>query len=203
LTLPLSVANGGTNSSATPISGGVGYGTGAAHAYSPAGAAGQSLFSTGTGAPGWADAQKLVRLTADYTNATTTMSNTALAWTSPAAVSRSAFICQLMVKSSVTTIGAQVDVTSSIAPTTITYELFYVTAPGTPPSTAGTHSVIAATANSTALGTTAGLTTYTIWRLEGIIVHTASASTVTIRAKASGVGTVTVGSGSNCQYSSL
>jgi hypothetical protein len=73
---------------------------------------------------------------------------------------------------------------------------------GHPPSTAGTHSVIAATANSTALGTTAGLTTYTIWRLEGIIVHTASASTVTIRAKASG-GTITIGSGSNCQYSSL
>lgn len=203
LTLPLSVANGGTGSAATPTSGGIGYGTGTAHAYSAAGAAGQSIFSTGAGAPGWADAQKLVRLTADYTNATTAMTNTALSWTSPAAVSRSAFICQLMVKSSVTTIGTQVDVTSSVAPTTITYDLFYVTGAGTAPATAGAHSVIVANANSTALGPTAGLTTYTVWRLEGIIVHTASASTVTVRAKASAAGTITIGSGSNCQFSSL
>jgi hypothetical protein len=203
LTLPLSIANGGTGASLSAVNGGIVYSTSTAHAHSAAGIAGQSLFSTGAGAPGWADAQKLVRLTADYTNATTTMSNTALSWTSPAAVSRSAFICQLMVKSSVTTIGAQVDVTASVAPTAITYELFYITAAGTPPSTAGTHSVIAATANSTALGTTTGLTTYTIWRLEGIIVHTASASTVTIRAKASAAGTITIGSGSNCQYSVL
>jgi hypothetical protein len=53
LTLPLSIANGGTNSSATATAGGVGYGTGTAHAYSAAGTAGQVLISGGAGAPTW------------------------------------------------------------------------------------------------------------------------------------------------------
>jgi len=50
-TLP--VANGGTNSSATPTAGGVGYGTGTAHAYTSAGTTGQSLVSQGSGTPTW------------------------------------------------------------------------------------------------------------------------------------------------------
>jgi hypothetical protein len=49
----LSVANGGTNSSATATAGGVGYGTGTAHAYTAAGAAGEVLVSSGSGAPTW------------------------------------------------------------------------------------------------------------------------------------------------------
>lgn len=52
-TLP--IANGGTNSTATPTSGGVGYGTGTAHAYSAAGTSGQFLISGGTGSPTWTD----------------------------------------------------------------------------------------------------------------------------------------------------
>jgi len=52
----LPIANGGTNSSATPTSGGVGYGTGTAHAYTTAGTAGQVLTSNGAGAPTWANA---------------------------------------------------------------------------------------------------------------------------------------------------
>ena len=48
-TLP--IANGGTNSTATPTAGGVGYGTGTAHAYTAAGTAGQVLTSNGTSAP--------------------------------------------------------------------------------------------------------------------------------------------------------
>lgn len=51
----LPIANGGTNSSATPTQGGVGYGTGTAHAYTSAGTSGQFLQSTGTGAPVWAN----------------------------------------------------------------------------------------------------------------------------------------------------
>jgi len=49
----LPIANGGTNSNATPTQGGVGYGTGTAHAYSAAGSSGQILQSNGTSAPSW------------------------------------------------------------------------------------------------------------------------------------------------------
>ena len=52
----LPIANGGTNSSSTATSGGIGYGTGTAHAYSAAGTTGQVLTSGGTGAPTWATA---------------------------------------------------------------------------------------------------------------------------------------------------
>lgn len=53
LSSPLTIASGGTNSSATPTNGGVGYGTGTAHAYSAAGTAGQVLLSNGAAAPTW------------------------------------------------------------------------------------------------------------------------------------------------------
>ncbi|WP_304196851.1 hypothetical protein [Flavobacterium alvei] len=49
----LPVANGGTNSTATPTNGGVGYGTGTAHAYSTAGTNGEILQSSGAGTPVW------------------------------------------------------------------------------------------------------------------------------------------------------
>jgi hypothetical protein len=52
----VAVANGGTNSTATPTSGGIGYGTGTAHAYSAAGTTGQVLTSNGSSAPTWATA---------------------------------------------------------------------------------------------------------------------------------------------------
>jgi hypothetical protein len=50
-TLP--IANGGTNSTATPTAGGAVYGTGTAFAFTAAGTAGQVLTSTGTTAPTW------------------------------------------------------------------------------------------------------------------------------------------------------
>ena len=50
-TLP--IASGGTNSTATPTAGGVGYGTGTAHAYSAVGTSGQILTSAGAGTPTW------------------------------------------------------------------------------------------------------------------------------------------------------
>ena len=50
-TLP--VANGGTNSTATPTAGGIGYGTGTAHAYTSVGTSGQVLISAGSSAPTW------------------------------------------------------------------------------------------------------------------------------------------------------
>ena len=55
----LPIANGGTNSTATPTAGGVGYGTGTAHAYTAAGTSGQILSSNGTGAPTWVSSSSL------------------------------------------------------------------------------------------------------------------------------------------------
>lgn len=52
----LAIANGGTNSTATPTAGGAGYGTGTAHAYTAAGTTGQVLTSQGASAPIWAAA---------------------------------------------------------------------------------------------------------------------------------------------------
>jgi hypothetical protein len=49
----LPIANGGTNSTATPTAGGVVYGTGTAHAISAAGTTGQVLTSNGSSAPTW------------------------------------------------------------------------------------------------------------------------------------------------------
>ena len=49
----LGTSNGGTNSTATPTSGGVGYGTGTALVYTSAGSSGQVLTSNGTSAPSW------------------------------------------------------------------------------------------------------------------------------------------------------
>jgi Chaperone of endosialidase len=47
------IANGGTNSSATPTAGAVAYGTGTAYAFTPAGVTGQVLTSNGSSAPTW------------------------------------------------------------------------------------------------------------------------------------------------------
>ena len=48
-TLP--IANGGTNGTASPVSGAVAYGTGTAYGFTAAGTAGQVLVSNGTSAP--------------------------------------------------------------------------------------------------------------------------------------------------------
>lgn len=47
----LPIANGGTNSTAAATAGGIGYGTGTAHAYTAAGTSGQALLSGGASAP--------------------------------------------------------------------------------------------------------------------------------------------------------
>jgi hypothetical protein len=49
----VAIANGGTNSTATPTAGGVTYGTGTAYAITAAGTAGQILQSNGASAPSW------------------------------------------------------------------------------------------------------------------------------------------------------
>jgi hypothetical protein len=51
----LGIARGGTNSSAAPTNGGVGYGTGTAFAFTAVGVSGQVLRSNGAAAPTWMD----------------------------------------------------------------------------------------------------------------------------------------------------
>ena len=65
------IANGGTNSTATPTAGGVGYGTGTAFAFSALGTAGQVLQSNGSGAPSWlSQASMTIGNATNATNAT-------------------------------------------------------------------------------------------------------------------------------------
>jgi len=66
----LVIAQGGTNSNATPTAGAVPYGTGTAYAFSLAGTTNQVLLSGGTGTPTWSDQSALSVGTA--TNATNT-----------------------------------------------------------------------------------------------------------------------------------
>ena len=68
-TLP--IANGGTNGTATPTSGGIAYGSGTAYAFTSAGALGQVLTSAGSGTPTWATPASSITLSDDTTtNAT-------------------------------------------------------------------------------------------------------------------------------------
>lgn len=74
----LPVANGGTNSTATPTAGGIGYGTGTAHAYTSAGTSGQVLTSSGSGAPTWASAGGLTLLATLTPSGVTSVAATSL-----------------------------------------------------------------------------------------------------------------------------
>jgi hypothetical protein len=53
LSVPVAIANGGTNSNAVPTSGAVAYGNGASYLFTSAGTSGQFLQSSGTGSPVW------------------------------------------------------------------------------------------------------------------------------------------------------
>ena len=55
----LAIAQGGTNSSATPTNGGVGYGTGTAYAFSAAGTSSDVLTSAGAASPTWTSQSSL------------------------------------------------------------------------------------------------------------------------------------------------
>ena len=55
----LAIAQGGTNSSATPTNGGVGYGTGTAYAFSAAGTSSEVLISAGAASPTWTSQSSL------------------------------------------------------------------------------------------------------------------------------------------------
>jgi hypothetical protein len=55
-TLPVAIAYGGTNATATPTAGTVAYGTGTAYAFTSVGTTGQALLSNGSSAPTWGTA---------------------------------------------------------------------------------------------------------------------------------------------------
>lgn len=78
----LPIASGGTNSTATPTAGGVGYGTGTAHAYTSAGTSGYFLQSNGASAPSWV---------APSSGALTYLSTTSTAGASSLAISLSSY----------------------------------------------------------------------------------------------------------------
>jgi hypothetical protein len=71
---PLAIASGGTNSNATPTLGGVGYGTGTAHAYTAAGLEGKVLTAHGAAAPTWEDPTTPANATGALLVNTTTVS---------------------------------------------------------------------------------------------------------------------------------
>jgi hypothetical protein len=67
----LSIAQGGTNGSATPTAGAVPYGTGTAYAFSSAGTTGQVLTSNGSSAPTWTTPASAITITDDTTTNST------------------------------------------------------------------------------------------------------------------------------------
>jgi hypothetical protein len=71
----LPIANGGTNSTAAATAGGVGYGTGTAHAYTSAGTSGQILTSNGSSAPTWVTPTTNASVTSKTTTYTITTSD--------------------------------------------------------------------------------------------------------------------------------
>ena len=73
-TTPLAIASGGTNSNATPTLGGVGYGTGTAHAYTASGLEGKVLTAHGAAAPTWEDAPNPAKANGALLVNTTTVS---------------------------------------------------------------------------------------------------------------------------------
>jgi len=75
----LAIANGGTNSTSTPTSGGVPYGTGTAYAFTAAGSSGQVLTSNGSSAPTWATATGGIAYTRFTSNTTLTNNQGAIA----------------------------------------------------------------------------------------------------------------------------
>lgn len=75
-TLP--IANGGTNSTASPTVGGVVYGTGTAYAITAAGSAGQILTSTGGSAPQWASVNAITLGTSQATTSGTIFTFTSI-----------------------------------------------------------------------------------------------------------------------------
>ena len=112
----LAIANGGTNSTATPTAGGVGYGTGTAHAYTSVGTSGQVLTSAGAGTPTWTNAATGTVSTVSVVSANGFAGTVATATTTPA-ITLSTSITGVL-KGNATAISAATAGTDYAVPTT-------------------------------------------------------------------------------------
>jgi hypothetical protein len=162
------------------------------------GYAGQAAFSGGGPAPYWADAPRLSRLTSSYTNATTTLTDTALSW-AIAASTLSGFSCKLFVTNSSTTGCCQVAANGPTSASAL-YNGTWFTSHGVAPATAGALNTVLTGALDTALGPTTCLAATSQFTLEGRVSASASPGNVTIQAKAAAAGTCTIGAGSYCEF---
>ena len=175
LTNPVSIALGGTNSTATPTAGGVGYGTGTAHAYSAVGTSGQYLISGAAGAPTWATiSSSLVSSfsagTTGLTPSTATTGAVALAGTLVASNGGTGIAGTLTGIAYMNATGAHTVATTAQALTLI----------GTLPiANGGTGITTAATAGSIVFGATGTTLGYTAVGTSGQILTSAGAGTPT------------------------
>lgn len=98
-TLP--IANGGTNTTATPTAGGIAYGTGSAYAITSAGTAGQVLLSNGASAPSWG------ATTLTFISTQTASASASLQWTGLATYDKYLLVLQNIVLASGDVLGIQ------------------------------------------------------------------------------------------------
>lgn len=199
LTLPLSIANGGTNGSASPTSGGVDYGTGTAHAFSAAGTSGRDfLVSGGTGAPTWTRGLQVAMSTADLNGNGTTFTD--IPGVTFALVSGSTYrvMCKVAVTNASTTNGGRVQVVSP----TITAATYTV-------STMATSATVALLTNATAAAawpaacTTSCIAQRYMLTIDGLVIPSAS-GTWKLQAAFSAAGTTLLASkGSWCSVAVL
>ena len=68
---PVSIANGGTNGTATPTAGAIAYGSGTAYAFTGVGSTGQVLTSNGSGTPTWTTPASAITISDDTTTNST------------------------------------------------------------------------------------------------------------------------------------
>jgi len=112
----LAIANGGTNSTATPTAGTVAYGTGTAIGYTAAGTSGQVLTSAGAGTPTWTNAATGTVSTVSVVSANGFAGTVATATTTPA-ITLSTSITGVL-KGNATAISAATAGTDYAVPTT-------------------------------------------------------------------------------------
>jgi hypothetical protein len=123
----LPIANGGTNSTATPTDGGIAYGDGAAINYSAVGTAGQVLTSNGTGLPVWKNSRTIVELPSDVisNSAANSMADvTGLSFAVTAGVTYR-FKATIYYTAAATTTGSRWSVNGPASPTFLVYSSNY------------------------------------------------------------------------------
>lgn len=174
-TLP--IANGGTNSIATPTDGGIVYGDGTAYQLTAAGTAAQVLKSQGTNAPTWEKGVTIVTLGSDVVNnngtANTIADVTGLSFSVTSGVTYN-FRALIVYTSAATTTGSRWSVNGP-ATTLLAYSSQYALT-----ATTNTFSNAVAYNIPAASNTTSASTTGNIAIIEGIITPSAS-GTVIIR----------------------